>query len=63
MIKDKTWFVNHQKLDTIFINPDGGKTKVEGIRDIDVEARDTKDVQQKKLTSENVLHVQEYKQI
>ena len=39
MMIDKTWFKNYQKLETTVNNPDGGKTKVEGIGDIDVEAR------------------------
>ena len=44
MMIDKTWFKNYQKLETTVNNPDGGKTKVEGIGDVDVEARDTKGV-------------------
>ena len=60
MMIDKTWFKNYQKLETTVNNPDGGKTKVEGIGDVDVEARDTKGVLHK-LTFEKVLHVPEYK--
>ena len=60
MMIDKTWFKKYQKLETTFNNPDGGKTKVEGIGDVDVEARDTKGVLHK-LTFEEILHVPEYK--
>ena len=60
MMIDKTWFKNYQKLETTVNNPDGGKTKVEGIGDVDVEARDSKGVLHK-LTFEKVLHVPEYK--
>ena len=60
MMIDKTWFKNYQKLETTVNNPDGGKTKVEGIGDGDVEARDTKGVLHK-LTFEKILHVPEYK--
>ena len=35
---DRTWFENHQKLKATIKNPDGAKTKVEGIGDVDVEA-------------------------
>ena len=35
MMIDKTWFKIYQKLETIVNNPDGGKTKVEGIGDVD----------------------------
>ena len=41
MMIDKTWFKNYQKLATKVNNSDGGKEKVEGIGDVDVEARDT----------------------
>ena len=65
MMLDKTWFKNNQKLETTVNNPGGGKTKVEGIGDVDVEARDTKGVLHKLLllcaTFEKVLHVPEYK--
>ena len=44
MMIDKTWFKNYQKLETTVNNPDGGKTTVEGIGDVDVEARDTNGV-------------------
>ena len=60
MMIDRTWFKNYQKLETTVNNPDGGKTKVEGIGDVDVEAQDTKGVLHK-LTFEKVLHVPEYK--
>ena len=60
MMIDKTWFKNYRKLENTVNNPDGGKTKVEGIGDVDVEARDTKGVLYK-LTFEKVLHVPEYK--
>ena len=60
MMIDKTWFKNYQKLETTVNNSDGGKTKVEGIGDVDVEAGDTKGVLNK-LTFEKVLHVPEYK--
>ena len=51
---------NYQKLQTTVNNPDGGKTKVRGIGDVDVEAQDTKGVLHK-LTFEKFLHVPEYK--
>ena len=57
---DKTWFKNYQKLETTVNNPDGGKTKVERIGDVDLEAPDTKGVLHK-LTFEKVLHVPECK--
>ena len=60
MMIDKTWFKNYQKVETTVNNPDGGKTKVEGIGDVDVEARNTKGVLHK-LTFEKFLHVPEYK--
>ena len=60
MMIDKTWFKNYQKLETTVDNPDGRKTKVEGIGDVDVEARDSKGVLHK-LTFEKILHVPEYK--
>ena len=60
MMRDKIWFKNYQKRETTVNNPDGGKTKVEGIGDVDGEARDTKPVLCK-LTYEKVLHVPEYK--
>ena len=44
MLTDKTWFKNYQILDTTVNNPNGGKTKVNGTGDVDVEARDTKSV-------------------
>ena len=53
-------FKNYQKLATTVNNSDGGKAKVEGIGDVDVEARDTKGVLHK-LTFEKVLDVPEYK--
>ena len=60
MIINKTWFKNYQKLETTVKNSDGGKTKTEGIGDVDVEARDTKGVLYN-LTFEKILHVPEYK--
>ena len=60
MMIDKTWFKNCQKLETTVNNPVGGKTKVEGIGDIDVEAQDNKSVLHK-LTFEKLLHVPDYK--
>ena len=56
----KTWFKKYHKLETTVHNPDGGKTKVEGIGEVDVEARDTKVVLHK-LTFEKPLHVPEHK--
>ena len=58
MMIDKNWFQIYQKLETTVSNPDGGKTKVEGIGDVDVEARNTKGVLHR-LTFEKVLHVPE----
>ena len=60
MMIDKTLFKNYQKLETTVNNPVGGKTKVEGIGDVDVEARVTKGLIHK-LTFEKVLHVPDYK--
>ena len=60
MMIDKTLFKNYQKLETTVNSPVGGKTKVEGIGDVDVEARVTKGVIHK-LTFEKVLHVPDYK--
>ena len=60
MMIDKTWFKNYQNPETTVNNPDGGEKKVEGIGDVDVEARDTKGVLHK-LTFEKILHVPEYK--
>ena len=60
MMIDKTWFKDYQKLETTVNNPDGGKTKVEGIGVIDVESRNTAIVLHK-LGFEKVLHVREYK--
>ena len=57
---DRTWFKNYQKLETTVNNPDGGKTKVEGIGDVEIEARDSRGVLHK-LTFQKVLHVPEYK--
>ena len=61
MMIDKTWFKNYQKVETTFNNPDGGKTKVEGIGDIDVKARDTKGVLHK-LTLKRFCMYQSTKQ-
>ena len=44
MMIDIAWFRNYQKLETTVNNPDGGKTKIGGIGDVDVEARDIKGV-------------------
>ena len=60
MMIDKIWFEKYQKLETTVKNPDGGKTKVERVGDVDVEARDVKGVLHK-LTFEKVLHVPKFK--
>ena len=57
MMLDRTWFENHQKVKATINNPDGAKTKVEGIGDVDEEAWDTKGM----LYKMTVLHVPEYK--
>ena len=57
---DKTCFKNYQKIENTNKNPDGGKTKVEGIGDVDVEPRDTKSVLHI-LTFEENLHLPKYK--
>ena len=56
MIIGETLFRNYQKLETTVINSDAGKTRVEGIGDVDMEAQDTKSVLHK-LTFEEVLYV------
>ena len=58
MMIDKTWFKNYQKCETTVNNPHGGKTKIEGLTDVDEEARDTKGALNK-VTFEKVLHVPE----
>ena len=61
IMTDKTWFKNnYQNPETTVNNQGVGKTKVEGKRDLDVEARDTEAVVHK-LTFEKILHVPEYK--
>ena len=56
MMIEKIWLRNYQKLETTVNNPDGGKIKVEGIGDVDVEARDTNGVLYKLLTSYKNSH-------
>ena len=55
MMIDKIWLQNYRKLETTVNYPDEGKLKVEGIGDIDVEARDTNGVLYK-LTSYKKSH-------
>ena len=61
MTIDKIWFKNYQKLEIIFNNPDVGKTKVDGIGDVEVETQDTKGVLNK-LTFEKFCLYQSTKQ-
>ena len=56
MMIDNTCFKKYQKPETTVNNPDGGKTKVEGISDVDEEARHTKCVLFK-MTFEKIQHV------